>query len=426
MSVSADAAITRWADIMEGRTTKQPLRASNVFVEGDQVFSYGHHFELARPLRDKRKRVRAYLLNGDRYSNTTNKHQSSVRWALAKSAAPSVILPYSALEAAGVDMDSVQLVHVKKDRNETIKHHTSTMPQGAVWREEPVFIERDRTPWELAVVFKYHYPDCEFDPNNLPEWLPRTIRLQQGTKQVLHTSWRNRSPRIRVTRDEDGKALSYEWETYHHWLGESLIKARVRWIHFDKCTDCGGRGRRNPYVGEWWEWRCPTCGGRGETARWRQRWTLFLSGFDHQEPAPLYFLCELPYHCRATTVEEAYEALKPVPVKLAEAMGRSYTRQGDIFAIPAPSITDRELREKGARIERRATRNSSRPTHLPYILGTNHTATEVAYLPGVTLARGLLYHDPHFREQDHVRRKMGDGKTWHVVVKNTVPISTRR
>ena len=49
---------------------------------------------------------------------------------------------------------------------------------------------------------------------------------------------------------------------------------------------------------------------------------MFLSGFDHNERRPSYFLCELPPGCTAGTLAEAYEALKPDGVRLAEQMGR--------------------------------------------------------------------------------------------------------
>jgi hypothetical protein len=44
----------------------------------------------------------------------------------------------------------------------------------------------------------------------------------------------------------------------------------------------------------------------------------------------------------------------------------------------------------------------------------------------VTLARGTMYHDPQGRRADHARRRIGDGKSWHVVIKNTVPTTVRR
>lgn len=342
---------------MEGRTDKRPLRASNVFVDGDRVYSYGYHFELARPLRDKAGKVCGYLLNGDRFSNTTSSHQSSVRNALSGKA--QVIIPYSAMEAAGVDLDSVKVLERLHDRWENHKHHSDTFPEGAKWRDETV-------RWERGTVVE--------------------------TRRVLGASGSFYSPVIRISTAPDGSD-QYDWETSHHWLGESLIRAKVRFWDRDSGT--------------------------------HHRWATFLSGFDHQESTPLYFFCEMPYGSKATTVAEAYEALKPDPVKLAEQMGRSWTRQGDIFAVPT-RLDRKALVARGARLEKRAPMNAPRPTNLPYILNTNHTATEVAYLPGVTLARGVLYHDPGDRGPDHARRKMGDGKTWHIVVKNTVPIAGRR
>jgi hypothetical protein len=61
------------------------------------------------------------------------------------------------------------------------------------------------------------------------------------------------------------------------------------------------------------------------------------------------------------------------------------------------------------------------------LLGTAHTATHVCTMPdGTQYGRGTMYHDPALmgedRERDHARRKMGDGKTWHLIVKNTVPV----
>ena len=57
------------------------------------------------------------------------------------------------------------------------------------------------------------------------------------------------------------------------------------------------------------------------------------------------------------------------------------------------------------------------------LLGTNHEATEVAYLKdGRTLARGTLWHNPDFRRPDHRRVPLAKGR-WHVIVKNTVPMS---
>lgn len=61
------------------------------------------------------------------------------------------------------------------------------------------------------------------------------------------------------------------------------------------------------------------------------------------------------------------------------------------------------------------------------IMGTAHTATEIATLPdGRQFARGMLYHDPSligqsWRRPDHRRQHLG--KQWHLIARNTVPVS---
>ncbi len=55
------------------------------------------------------------------------------------------------------------------------------------------------------------------------------------------------------------------------------------------------------------------------------------------------------------------------------------------------------------------------------IFRTNHQATELAILPdGTHVARGALRHVPENRAPDHAR--VGLGKQFHVLVKNTVPL----
>jgi hypothetical protein len=348
MTASADDAIKRWVAISQGQSLRY-LRASNIVSEDDRLYSYGHHFELARPLRDKRGKAYAYLLNGDTFSVHTSQHQASVRNALLKYDVERIIIPYSALDSAGIDRDSIRPVHVKPDGWVTTEHHSTTPPEDAMWRDEVM----------------YHNGGYYAEP----------VEVSQ----------------------EDG-VTHYRWKTQGHQLGESLIRARVTWWTFDP----GGSKRHH-------------------------RWAYYLSGFDQQESRALYFFCELPNGSKPATVAEAYEVLKPDPVRMAEQMNRPVFRQGDIFGVPLERMDVRTLKAMSARIERRVTLNSPKPgVNLPYVLGTNHTATEVAYLPnGVTLARGTMYHDPSGRDPDHARRRLGDGKSWHVVIKNTVPIGRR-
>lgn len=389
---SAHAAITRWRDVVQGKTNLRLLRSSSVFAEGDKIYSFGHHFELGRVLRNAKGEIRLYLLNGERVSMHTSQHQSTLRNALRSTDVPKVIIPFAALEEAGINLDSILLIHDMPERSETIHHRTHELPQGAHW-ETGGYIRTPMSDKEIAETIA-HWNEYRKEHNQdlvTLEEVKADDRYAHSTHhhrwddnlRVLHSGKASWSPEVTVTKNEDG-TTTYEWTTHQHWLGDSLIRARVEWM---------------------------------EEGQQHHRWATFLSSFDYQEPAPLYFLCELPYRARPQTVDEAYEALKPDPVKMAEQMGRSYTRQGDIFAVTATTVTRRKLREtKGVRMEKYGR-----------ILGTNHVATEVAYLPGgLTIARGCLYHRPSGRVADHVRRRLGDGKAWHVVVKNTVPTAGRR
>lgn len=199
---------------------------------------------------------------------------------------------------------------------------------------------------------------------------------------------------------------------------------------------------------------CYGCrGAKKVTQPIMRRKVKFLSGFDHGEPHLAYFFCELP-KCDATTVDEAYEALKPDTVKLAESMGRDVKRQGDIFAVPTTESTAslkkrakqigrrnpkkvREVIEKGMRqrdLFGRTTTPVLSRTRVPIpddeqereraasmLLSTNHQGTEVIQTKdGTIYARGCLWHVPDGRTNDHVRVKLG--KAWHIIVKNTVPV----
>src|SRR5262249_45453833 len=128
------------------------------------------------------------------------------------------------------------------------------------------------------------------------------------------------------------------------------------------------------------------------------------------EPRPLYFLAELPRDARPQTVEQAREALKPTQVLLAEEHGITVQRQGDVFAIPSLLST------------RHLARPSQRSALVP---GGNPRATEGrsdAEYGGGPSARGKRRRDPDGgRRPEHVTIQLGDGKTWHLLVKNTVP-----
>lgn len=176
----------------------------------------------------------------------------------------------------------------------------------------------------------------------------------------------------------------WTWDTARHRLGESLFRAAY------------------------------THGVDRETGRRLTGSAYFLSAFDHQESRPHYFLCELPAKAVPSSVAEAFEALKPAPVIEAEA-ACTVTRQGDVFAVPV-ELTTRQVHKRG-KSQRRGV-----------LLDLSHEASEVVQADdGTTYARGCLHHAPvgWDRVPEHRRQRMGDGRQWHVIVKNTVPVDHR-
>jgi len=87
MGLSQQDLVRRFA---EGKTSGS---ASNMFIRGDKLYSYGTHFILAIRYGTKKQ---YYLLNGDRYSSSTSRHQSYCQHGLK----PNYIIPFSVLTAA--------------------------------------------------------------------------------------------------------------------------------------------------------------------------------------------------------------------------------------------------------------------------------------------------------------------------------------
>lgn len=597
---SYDCAVQDWIDVWvhgkEQRINRKGWYGERVYAGNNgQIFSYGSHFEMARVLTDNKGKPRLILINGERASVTTTKHQGYVRAAVSRSGIPSIIIPYGALQAANIDIGSINAIDVETDKWLTIKHESERPPRWAEYVDAPVVEEGEWSDEEVRRWNDWHdwskhaneiddkrnavkrgieawnefsedddhdytgYRSNQYWLEKLPENYrdlqlmesepPRDLGKPTGYMRSRGDAYRPSPPNKLVptgervkgyvhkdkvgrlsgaladgTRyagvmpgrelhepDEDGQ---WRWTTRRHILGESLIEADVNAWRNVTCEVCDGdkltrsplptslpRGRNVrwtygeniieridvpiPYAGphnkKWNEWTsiekdvcllplprmhydCSTCRGTGKVRQpIKRRKVKFLSGFDHGEPHLAYFFCEMP-KCDATTVAEAYEALKPDVVKLAEQMGRNVVRQGDIFAIET-TLTTKELmaeakehgvrhRGKAARLlklEPAAHRIAEGQEHWNYrrldkpvplyreqalldkkvqasmLLGTNHQGTEVIHAKdGTIYAKGCMWHVPDGRTNDHVRKKLGDGKTWHIICKNRVPVRKER
>lgn len=354
-----DQIVQRWADVATGKETRNYARQRNVYAEGDSLYSYGDHFEVARAMRTRGK-VTWFLLNGDIWraggwhAGSTSLHQQLARDVVKSTGLPALTVPFSALNAAGIVYDSIRIVESLPESYETTQHHAATLEEvPAAYRPRRVTDNTDA-----------------WDRHREGEW---SRYSEAGNRAAV--------------QDVGGWA----WETYRHWLGSAVFNARYR-VRRD--------ATRAERAREAYPWRTVT------------RRACFLSAFDEQEPRPLYFLAQLPRGAKPGSYAEAIECLKPAMVRDAEAAGAGVLRQGDVFAITEPNASTRELH---------AMAPSARGA---YVLGVNHTATEsVTASDGATFARGALRHAPRGwgRRPEHRRVKLGDGKTWHRLARNTVP-----
>jgi hypothetical protein len=370
-----------------GRTSEHANKSSLGFT-GDDLRHYGW-WRLAQGIRNGRGHTRLVVVNGDRYAGgggygPSTSERTMQAEAAARDAGFDVLnVPFSALSAAGIELESIEILESLRESwtLSRVRHNDATLTR--VWGLErhddgSLSVRDDRHPWKEDV--------------------------RCPVEVVEHETW-----------------TEYLVPRFRHWLGESVFSAKV---------DEAGRVRR----------------------------AKFLSAFDHDEPGRCYFLCELP-RTAAKSVAEAFDALAPVEVKRAQEAGLAVLRQGDIFAIPT-SLTTRELKARAAsqtitRYERTGTDvmptrqwNSdsgeyelgpevehARWEYVPYevrslrmaeLLGTNHVATEqVRTTDGDIYARGVLRHRPPYRAPDHVQVKLGKGRTWYRILKNTVPLAQK-
>jgi len=83
--------------------------ASNMYIEGDTLYSYGRHFPLLV------RKDWGFLLNADKYSVTTSSHQSAC-FCYA-----TIQIPFSALRSAGITDDFELVAHEKQRWDKTGK-----------------------------------------------------------------------------------------------------------------------------------------------------------------------------------------------------------------------------------------------------------------------------------------------------------------
>jgi hypothetical protein len=378
-----------------------------------EIQSYGDWFPLARLLLHPSGKRKMWLLNGDRWPGPggfgrTNEHNDMARQHAQASGTPCFIVPFSALRAARIEMETIKPVHVEPETWTQEDHSASALdevPEGhrkhRVWRDED----------GRAIVPPVAEGGHTAQPDGKGGWTVGSRRL--GERGVAWYRDPVDGPEYagELTDNyediEPGPDGRYHWTTSRHWLGSSLFRARYP--------------VSRPYV-------------PGLSRKQRNRWAYFVTSFDYNEPRPLWFMSELPRGVKPATVAEAISALKPEVVRDAEAAGIPVLRQGDVFVIQAGTfvlpldalegetvefrpMTERELRALGGELV--AWTPPGWGTRGGRFVNDSHTATRVIQMPDGTLfVRGIMRHAPANRKPDHVQLELWDRQTWGRVVFN--------
>lgn len=372
MSIPHNLVTERWA---EGNPNNLSMRGNNVFANGGRIYSYGMHFCMA--IRDEERKL--FIINGDRYSHSTDRHQRNVRSEInSKSDWDQINIPFSVIRAAGIsDPTKINLIETGQEINEA-GCRTCNIPLS------PHYVDSADTYWNHKADHKDH-----------DVWTRHLLAPSLISAPISHSE--KIEPEVcsygcGKDRAEHTDAYDPQKGYMHSFMPERRIIDEKAW---------------------------------------------FLSGFDETGKGfgGGYFFSRLPHE--VSTIEEAFASLKPAEV------GEDFKRQGDIFAVPDPITTRQlnKIGKRLPRHELKEVKDwNNQPFgyeetdrlvagtyaffnngNRPQLLNTNHYATEAYQVGDVLYARGVLTHKPSFREADHIRIKLG--KVWHRIFKNTAVTS---
>jgi len=362
--------------------TAGPVREyANGRVEGDvsrrTAHSYGRHFPLFHFI-PRTRRPPLFVINGDRWGGSrsrTPQHQAITRAAILATGLDALVLPFSALDGAGMLLDSIRPLHVRPDVTFEEAVERRTLDELPRWRrtygaQVPRF-SRTLDPLDDVLESRYFGGN---ERNGVPasdRWLWRERTASEGNGSghlpIIPDAdgiyrWTERVQRATLP-DADG---IYRWTETRHRLGDALFTAerevteRRTALPFESerntaretisltCSEgfgyCRSADSSAHVAGP--EGSCIHCTlPLRATVVYRRR-ARYLSSFDYHEPAPLYFLCEVP-RTGAPTVDGAIDSLAPRAVHAALLAGKEVRRQGDIFLIDT-ALDRAELVDRGA------------------------------------------------------------------------------
>jgi hypothetical protein len=117
--------------------------------DGREIRHYGH-FAVGRIVQIGNSRRGMFLLNGDLYSGpsghgpSTSYIQAEVRRLVQATGVPSVIIPFSVIDAAGIDADTIRVVDTTRDTEIPVERWAASYKSIPSWiRESYEYVQRN-------------------------------------------------------------------------------------------------------------------------------------------------------------------------------------------------------------------------------------------------------------------------------------------
>jgi len=420
-----------------------------------EVYSYGRHFPLVRfvPRALNGGRRDVFVVNGDVWrgnNSRTRDHQFATRAAVADACAQlggvSIVVPFSAVAGAGLELDSLRPIHVRDDAHWTETREARTLAElPRHERRESYSVERDavelewvpsdyRRTWRKPVAGDDAYGSHAQYLSILPD--------SDGRYRWRETRYRDRAP------DPDGR---YRWDVTIHRLGDALFSAvrqsreptrdadafeheretareTVRLRDSEGRTYCTAADVDVHEAGP--SAACIHCGLALRADVTYRRRARYLSSFDTNERPALYFLAQVPRGA-GDTVETALDSLAPRAVHAALARGRDVRRQGDVFFIDT-DLTREALADRGATFgrltlwTRSATPRAGEPGYMRPATVAERRATAARELRTARLewrqtfrratARATAHDTDPDRDAARARRREENGAAWRALL----------
>lgn len=232
-----------WCERVAQRISAHEVRGvreelHSIKVRKDTIYSYGDHFPMGEIHRTPGGRARMVVLNGDSWGgpsgwgNGTAGDQASVRRGVRAVIEresldiPVIVVPFSAMEAAGIDRASLTPVQIRDDWTTTTEETSAERPGKLAQVETGETEEYETTAWSW---FDADGNEVKYDAEVALHQLgtvtrERKVMVDDPNRAHVDKRYAHGWVDGYAELQSDG---TWKWEIRRHWLGDSLFRART-------------------------------------------------------------------------------------------------------------------------------------------------------------------------------------------------------